>query len=368
MAVGSCALFLKKNVTLLRWGKKIETTIHVAFWALILTLFISMTGQFLPIEQSICLASFSVLVLTGVAYANIYFIIPRFFEKRKFGIYILNLIGLLIIATMVNYFFSASMMPEINSRLPHLTDMPTAFKARMNPRFRLIPIFFTNITILFISTVYQLAKKLVEKERQRNNLEKEKIKHELNFLRSQINPHFLFNALNNLHATVQLIPEKASDYILKLGDMLRYVLEDCPLEKVRLTDEISYIQNYIFFQQQKEEAPLNVNFEIAGSDPDHYFIEPMLLIPLVENAFKHSYVEDMEKQWVKIYLHIKNDILTFSIKNNIGDHQKMGKESFGVGLQNITRRLELLYPQHFSFKNERTEKTYSAELIILKTI
>ncbi|MEO1263293.1 MAG: histidine kinase [Bacteroidota bacterium] len=355
----------------MRWNKKLEIITHLAFWALLFSLFISTTSQFFPIEKSLALSSAAVLLMAGVAYANIFLIIPQFFEKRKFGIYLLSLIGLLVVVTFIHFNFSELFISEMSPKFPNLPDrpdMPVAFKEHMNPRFRFVPMFFMNITILFISTIYQLAKKFVEKERQQNILEKEKIKHELNFLRSQINPHFLFNALNNLHAAVQFIPEKASDYIIKLGDMLRYILEDCTLEEVRLTDEINYIQHYIFFQQQKEEDLIKVNFEITGSAPDAYFIEPMLLIPLVENAFKHSYVSNMEKQWINIYLNLKNNILTFSVKNNIGDRLKTKKESFGVGLQNIRRRLELLYPQHFTLKNKKTEKAYFAELTISKKL
>ncbi len=345
-----------------------EILANISLWVLLLAIFSSLIGQWIPITGTIGLSLGTVLPLVGVAYFNALFIIPRFLKKRRFGWYFLTIMLLLFAVTSLNIGLTNILVNDLGFEQSPFQNRPTSPNRMSGAQYRVVPLFFLTIATLFISTIYKLAKEFLKKEQRNTHLEKEKIKHELNFLRSQINPHFLFNALNNLHATVQLKPEKAGDYILKLGGMLRYVLEDCKKDKVSLVEEINYIQNYIFFQKQKDEDFQNIQFEINGDEPSTLHLEPMLLIALVENAFQHSYSENAENQHIVITVHLKKRRLQFTTRNNLRDENDIPnsekRNSFGVGLQNIKRRLELQYPQSHTFTHGIQNNEYQTTLII----
>ena len=270
--------------------RPLEPVFHIAFWALLFALTFSATTPILNTESALLTSFLRVITLMTLAYVHLFLIIPLFFRKSKFIWYSLAVVVLLILSMIVNGFIFEFWLPF------DIEEFPKRMLQFQQDRKRWmiggpIPQLILTFATIFFTLVYALGKEFLEKEQQTTYLESEKIKHELSFLRTQINPHFLFNALNNLHATVQLNPEKAGEYILKLGDMLRYVLEDCRKDKVKLGEEITYIRNYIFFQEQRDHELQNITFDITGEDISDFELEPMLLIALVENAFIHSYTE-----------------------------------------------------------------------------
>ncbi|MEL7124330.1 MAG: histidine kinase [Bacteroidota bacterium] len=338
----------------------IETTLQIIFWMLLSVASISLMRQVFPLGEAILRGLLNVSIWVGIAYFNIYVLFPLLFKKKRWIVYFLALLGLTIAAIFlreaVNGIFFERFIPQ--------RGFPTPNRRPPFLIIRIFPAFLFSLLILFVSTVYQLGKEFFEQEKESARLINEKVTHELHFLRSQINPHFLFNALNNLHATVQLKPQKAGDYILKLGEMLRYVLEDGVKEKVTLADEIKYLENYIFFQKQKDEKLKNVQFNITASDTLSIQLEPMLFIPLVENAFKHNYLESIEDQWVSIHLSVSNDTVHLEVKNNLGETNSRREDGFEVGLSNIKRRLELRYPGCHQLITEKRADHFFAKLTL----
>ena len=355
----------------MKWNKNVEITVQFVLWVLLFAALISVERLLLPLNQTLVLSTSTLLILIGTAYINTRFIIPNFFKKGKFVQYFLLILGLLVMATLFNGTLTKLFIygPEATNAFFRKGPPEELSKIGIKPG-RSAPLFFITIAVLFISTVYALAKEFLKKENRAIQLEKEKVEHELKFLRTQINPHFLFNALNNLHATVQLYPKKAGDFILKLGGMLRYVLEDCNKDKVSLADEIAYIKNYIFFQKQKDEALQNISFEVSGDDPSAFQLEPMIFIPLVENAFQHSYPENGERQYINIRIKLNDEVLHFTTRNNLVIENKTSETSNqkrqSIGIQNVKRRLELLYPGQHIFTNGVRNDEYQVELIIKK--
>ena len=353
----------------MKWNKNIAITIQFTLWLLLLAGIVSIDLFFLPIKKALLLSVSTWLLLIFVSYLNTQLIIPKYFNKRKFVHYFVLMLSLLILSTLLNKGLTNFFMSNFKVLDITFPEPPPDFSQKnwIRPK-RHIPLFFITITILFISTVYALAKEFLRKEENANQLIKEKVTHELNFLRSQINPHFIFNALNNLHATIQLQPEKAGDFVLKLAEMLRYILEDCNKDKVTLSDEINYIKNYIFFQQQKDKDLQNIIFEVSGENSANYQLEPMLFIPLVENAFQHNYTEDVSLQYVNISIHLNEGVLQFIVKNNLPDKNismsNLHQERQGLGLQNVKRRLALLYPGQHIFSQEVSSNAYHVKLII----
>ena len=348
--------------------RKIEPIVHLAFWILLLILSVSLSSQLFPIKQAIGMSFKTIGILAIVAYLNSLFVIPQFFQKGNFGQYFLALLILICLSLIVNASLSNLLYPDLYKQFIPKQPIPPPMRPGVNPIFRQVPIFFMFILVLFISTTYQLAREFRLKERHNDLLQKEKIRHELNFLRAQINPHFLFNALNNLHALLQLHPNKAGDFVLKLGDMLRYVLEGGKEDKVRLREEIHYIQNYIYFQKQKDENFQNISFCYSGEASDGYFIEPMLLIPFVENAFQHSYAVSSKNRFIKIKLKLSQGIIHFQLENSLANqpapNSLSDRKEGGVGLRNVQRRLALLYPNNYELWHGPKANSYHINLII----
>jgi two-component system, LytTR family, sensor kinase len=192
------------------------------------------------------------------------------------------------------------------------------------------------------------------------NLKTEKVTMELAYLKSQINPHFLFNTMNNLYGLSLSEPEKTPDVILKISEMMRYMLYESNGERVALRREIEYLNSYIELEKIRFEGKTYVNFTIEGNI-NQYQIAPLLLISFVENIFKHGEIQNAQKP-VEISLQVQGNQLIFRQKNAVAirEKDKMG----GVGMQNVKRRLFLLYPNKHTLTVRKENGMYESELIL----
>ena len=188
----------------------------------------------------------------------------------------------------------------------------------------------------------------------------EKSEAEMSLLRSQLNPHFLFNTLSFLHTkTFKLDPELA-DTVLKLSDMLRYSLQSSKADKVAIKSEIELLENYIAIFQNRFAGKFHVDFNVHGTQLQQR-IEPLLLIPFVENAFKHGILSDADVP-AKIKLEVTDGQFRFSCQNKINNYQK--DSGSGIGLENVKRRLNLLYPERHELKISEREDTFFVDLTL----
>jgi LytS/YehU family sensor histidine kinase len=194
------------------------------------------------------------------------------------------------------------------------------------------------IVVLFISTIYRNIAEGRRREKNEIALENKILEAETSFLKSQINPHFLFNTLNNIYSLAVAKSDKTADSIHRLSDMLRYVIYESDEKLVRLEKEVNYIKAYIQMQLLKDEAIKNIRIDIDNIDKD-LKIAPMILIPFVENSFKHSKIEDTKKGWMTINLKTVSGQMIFSIENSIPDTAQSKDKGSGVGLSNTRRRL-----------------------------
>jgi LytS/YehU family sensor histidine kinase len=222
------------------------------------------------------------------------------------------------------------------------------------------------LIILVISSAYSVTKLSRKKERDEELAISEKIQSEMKFLKSQINPHFLFNALNNIYSLTITGSADSSEMILKLSDMLRYILYECNESKVPIENEWKYIENFIEFQKLKSKEELNIRIEFNNAVPGA-LIAPMILIPFVENAFKHSKVEDTEKGWVNLSLNNNTEAIILQVDNSIPEQVHNKDEVGGIGLKNVNRRLELAYEKSHDLIINHTPTKYSVILRIHKT-
>lgn len=228
----------------------------------------------------------------------------------------------------------------------------------------LIYYYLDNIYFAVLYSAFGIVYFFVQNEQQHKLKETELLlankQTELSFLRSQINPHFLFNSLNNVYSLVYHQSDQSLSAIAKLSDLLRYMLYDTN-EQVPLQKELDYINKYMELQQMRFDQPLPASLELTGN-PGKASIPPLLLIPFVENAFKHGDVRNGHPILMK--LHAGDDIIRFSIHNAVGQQQK--DAGGGIGLENVQRRLELLYPGRHMLQVQQTNDIFEVQLEIRK--
>ncbi len=226
-----------------------------------------------------------------------------------------------------------------------------------------IKYFWSILAVTFFSIVYKMIIDKNIKEKRDIKLKNEYLLTEMKFLKSQINPHFLFNSLNNIYALVSIKDVKAPDMLMKLSEMLRYMLYECNDDFVPLEKEIHYIKNYIELQHLKTEKRqnINTNFNTNGNSIN---IPPLLLIPFIENSFKHSRIENINKGMVTMQLDISDRSIYFKIVNSMPGTKVSNDKTGGIGLENVKRRLELLYKNNYKLDINKTEKEFIVELNI----
>ena len=205
---------------------------------------------------------------------------------------------------------------------------------------------------LVASFLVRVLENRSEREKKASILLQEQSQAQIQYLKSQINPHFLFNALNNIYALAVLQSKQTPKMLLQLSDLLRYSIYESQKQKILLSKDIEQIHKYLNLINMSKEEPLNVTFEINGKI-NGMKIEPMLLIPLVENSIKHGDFDINSSAFLKISLHIEGNTLRFETLNSKDDSNRQKDEVGGVGLQNIQKRLALSYPNHHFLTDDR---------------
>ena len=221
--------------------------------------------------------------------------------------------------------------------------------------------FGTFAFLYFILLFFLLSRWIFNQTRSVIRFKNEKAKTELLHLKSQVNPHFFFNMLNNLYGLVDKDSKKAQELILKLSDMMRYSIYEGQKDKVPLPEEVDYLQNYIALHKMRYHKTIDVVFN-HQLEENEYQIMPLLFIILLENAFKHGVENLRENAYVHINMSAENNEVCFDIENNFDATQDNEQE--GIGLKNLKRRLELVYPDSHTLSFSKTGDIYKAQLNI----
>lgn len=282
----------------------------------------------------------------GFAYYTMYIILPRYFKGRQYGWLILEYVGLFtVIFTLYRLLIPGVIYPYIY-QLPY----PANPFDEWLPRYIYTSIKFVSVTgIALTIKLLRLRVTQVEKEKQ---LTEEKLQAELQFLRSQTNPHFLFNTLNNLYALARKKSDATAPIIMKLSKLLRFMLYECNQGSILLKQEVQIIEDYISLEKLRYNQRLNINFT-SEIDDENEPIAPLLLLPLVENAFKHGASETRFDAYINISIKLKAQHLLFRVEN--GKEEDDEEQRDGIGLPNVSRQLALLYPaaHHLEISNEK---------------
>ncbi len=220
--------------------------------------------------------------------------------------------------------------------------------------------FIGEIYVIGFTTAIKITIDYVKNLRKTEELEKQSLKNELSLLKSQLQPHFFFNTLNNLYSLTLDKSDQAPETVVKLSEFMSYVIYQGNKRRVFLTDEIKYIQNYIDLERLRFGDRVHVDFSITGNIED-YKIPPLLLLQFVENSFKHGTGHELGNVILHIELEMVDSWLLFKTKNQKCNHQD---ESKGIGLKNTRRRLGLLFENNYDLKIQESETTYAVSLKI----
>lgn len=344
-----------------------NTWLQILFWGTLWVLVpVALAGNWENTER---LVVRSTVVLTGIAlvvWANVEILLPRLYFNKKQVAYILAGLALLVgIVLLVDW--DAAPWAEHFTR-PRTNDSTgRGGGPHNNPGYhsmKYIGMAMPYFTALIGSALFEVASFANRKEREATEFRSEKLEAELKFLKSQINPHFLFNALNNIYTLTVIKSDQAPDNLLKLSCMLRYMLYDCKADRVPLGKEIEYLRHFIDLNLLKDSRGLNVSVSLDESRPA-LSIAPMLLIPFVENAFKHSKIEDRAHGWIRIELQTAAGHIQYTVENSVPETTHTKDQSGGIGLKNVRRQLELLYPDQHELIIEPGTDTFRVRLKLL---
>jgi len=341
--------------------KYLTLIIHLAAWSVVYflpeLLFEAPAGTVFFIKRNL-----HFILVVVFFYLNYFIFVPRFLLSKKQILYAAALVLSLVFTFYVNdltmrYVRKNYETPRVYKSLQRKAQMKHRMERRRNAENT-----GTLVVVLlgfFVSTVSRETRELYKQEKQRKDMEKEKLVSELSFLKSQVNPHFLFNSLNGIYALAIKKSDKTPDAILQLSDLMRYMLYESEEELVGLNKEVKYLNNYIALQRLRLPADeARIIFDVEG-DVASKQIEPMLFIPFLENAFKHGV--DSEGADIAVKIAVKGNELFFEVANRVSQAKSKDKAS-GIGLSNVKKRLDLHYGHQYRLDYEQVKDIFKVKL------
>lgn len=326
---------------------------HVVFWLSVISYFVYITHNTAKFSAEALIVIFGLFsaVNIGLFYLNYLYLIPQFLDKKKYRNYTLSLVGTIVIFALGKYWIALIFKDII---LVH--DGKQASFWGYVTSSALVNVFF-----IFLSTALKFGVDWFLNERVQRDLENQRLSAELAFLKSQINPHFLFNSLNSIYSLAYQKSDTTPEAILKLSEIMRYMLYESNDQKVDLAKELQYLQNYIDLQKIRFGSKAFVDFKITG-EVGNQKIVPLLLIAFIENAFKHGVANDPSAP-IRLLINLDGTHLYFYMENR--KHMNNRDIEGGVGLQNVKRRLELLYPYKYKLDIQDKPNIYTCELSLV---
>lgn len=371
---------------------KIKTIgLHTSIWIGYSLLVFYGPFTFLPLKSALLFGLRALAINAAIFYCNTFWLLPRYLFGGRPARFFLFVVIIVSMSVLIIHFTEPSIIPDSKERreqfeFRHQDDeqrsgerfdnqhYPDDVKRRNPPPatlfflpFRVHPMIlngiFSSLGMLFVSTFFFLIMRDRELQQKKLDLVNKNLEFEMKFLKSQINPHFLFNALNNIYALSIIKAANAPEMILKLSDMLRFTIYDSDNQKVKLGRELTYISNFIDFQRLKMDTEPNLMVDMDNCNKE-LVIEPMLLIPFIENSFKHSHIENTQRGWIKLKIETMGTQLIFNISNSVLPTTISRDLPGGIGLENVRKRLELLYPGRFMLNIETNKDVHSVQLKI----
>lgn len=354
-------------------GSKIKIFLHLLAWAILTGIPLYLFIRWDISKDFIWFYYIGILISGIIFYTNYLVLVPRFFFRKKTLIYYLSvlvlLIGFYFVSDTSNRMIFRYTMQEHNKMEqgpPRNIPPPQLNRRNPGPPFREMHLFnyaFTSFFIIMFSLGIRVLERHSITEKLQKELEKEKLNSELAFLKNQISPHFFFNTLNNIYSLISINAEDSQKAVLRLSKLMRYLLYDSEHGDTKLSNEIDFMNNYIDLMKLRmsEKISLTVNFPEKYEDAS---LPPLIFVPFIENAFKHG-ISYREKSFIDIRLEKADKSLLFRCVNSVVKNgEQEDTDHPGIGLENVTKRLILLFPGKHDLKINRTEKEFEVLLQI----
>ncbi|MBQ4821953.1 histidine kinase [Aquimarina sp. MMG016] len=340
-------LFITKNKFPNRIAK------HIVYWiGLIIFFGVTWGTHDNDYSRSFIIQSFGLPARMILVYVSIYILIPKFFLKKQFIAFIISYILLLLFCSIC-----------IQRPIIYFHVEPSYFPGWQSQGYFTITELMNTVLDVNIAAIIPLGvnffKFYYNSQQKALTLQKEKLEAELNQLRNQVHPHFLFNTLNNLYALIIKKSDLAGQSVLKLSQLMRYMLYEANVPKVFISKEIEYLRNYVDLEKIRFDKNVDISFN-SEIDKD-YEISPFLLIPFVENAFKHG-TSCTQNSWVVINLVVKQYQLVLQVENGKNQNSKEQTTDSGIGFSNVEKRLDLLYKDKHTLVIKDNELSYEVFL------
>ena len=280
-----------------------------------------------------------------LSYSLMYFVIPRYVLKEKYIVAFVWVAAFFLMTAAYSSVLALLVIPPIHKFLAIAEyrhaggNIPTAISVH----YSLMAGLRGGITIGGLAAAIKLMKSLYLKEQRNMQLKKENAESQLQLLKAQVHPHFLFNTLNNIYSFTQNTSPQASKLVTGLSDLLRFILYECNQPLVPLSKELKMIGDYIELEKVRYGNKLELHIDTPTETNDLY-ISPLLLLPLVENCFKHGTSQILEQPWISLRIHLKGRQMQMKLLNGKSVQPMVSENGSGIGIHNVKKRLELLYP------------------------
>lgn len=336
---------------------------HVLIWGILLTVpLLSASGDIMP-AQHVARTWIPMLLMAIVFYLNYLWLIDKYLFGNQVALFVISNLLLALLCFSFTEWILNLCCP------PHQLVIPAFAPPYLIPKppmpggggFKIKTFLFFFLTA-GTSVAIRSTQKWLQAETEKKNMENENLKSELSHLRYQIQPHFFFNSLNNIYALVDSAPSKAKESIHGLSKLMRHVLYETNVDRIPLSQEITFLRNFVKLMEIRLTTSVTLNISFPNNYYEHQ-IAPLLIVPLVENAFKHG-ISASTPSLIFIKMEIENGKLYFWTENSLIAKTKDTSQS-GIGLSNLKKRLELLYPNAHEFSTETKDNMFHTKLMIV---
>ena len=351
--------------------KWIKATLHTIVWTIIILIALYLHNSFGG-GNVLRLYGFYLHTLSAaiIFYVGYLWLVPRYFVKNKQLTYLLILVAFILLTHYIATYIERTFLNDPIADAKFREAMKMLNGKDEGPKngalFGFLSHFITSMLLSGFAIGLGVMEKLKQNEKKQKELEKEKLNSELAFLKNQVSPHFFFNTLNNIYSLIGIDGPTAQESVLKLSKLMRYLLYESEHGETRMSHEIDFMNNYIDLMKLRlsPKIELLVDFPEEFSD---FTISPLLFVPFIENAFKHG-VSHRERSFIHIRMTIENEQINFVSENSIGKSSQPGDmQHSGIGLENVKKRLNLLFPEKHKLTIENNETVFRVNLSIKTT-
>lgn len=356
-------------------ARKYESIVYAVMWLLVL--FLPFVNEFMRMAHQYPFSWCNVIrwLIGIIPYILIFvlnnnFLVPRYLFSGRVKTYLLMISVAVVFFVAVQYVTYDMRISAFHEKVEQrIEPAPAQAVARTKHTFVGVPMpIILNLSLVLMllgaNTAIIFIFRYVSEKQIREALENVRLQDEIRFLKAQINPHFFMNVLNNIHAMIELEPQKAQDMTIELSKLMRYVLYDGDNTTTSLCDEINFIRSYVnMFRRRYPVSRVEIIMETPEYNDRDFVVSPLIFVSFVENAFKHG-ISYQVKSVVKISFSMVGDKVRFVCMNTLPPVAQAEKNANGIGMDNVKRRLDLLYGDRYELNIDRSANTYNVELIL----